>query len=98
MRPFINVNTGKIIYCIRSSIRKFCAAYNFSCFNLKRPDDGSQLEPKYVSMNKLIKTSVVCDKGFLHPWCERCVYKISYKNGSDTACTSFHEVKLLGRH
>ena len=60
MRSFINVNTRKIMYCIIRSIR-FYAAYNFLCVDLKRPDDGSQLEPKRVSMNKLIKNSVVCD-------------------------------------
>ena len=57
MRPFINVNAGKIIYCLRRSY----AVYSFSCINLNRPDDGSQLEPKHVSVNKLITTSVVCD-------------------------------------
>jgi hypothetical protein len=55
MRPFVNVDTEKIMYCIQRSIRRFYAACNFSCINLKRPDDSSQLEPKHVSMNKLIK-------------------------------------------
>jgi len=38
------------------------AVYNVPCINIgKGPDDGSQLEPKHVAMNKLIKTGVVCD-------------------------------------
>jgi hypothetical protein len=61
MRPFINIDAGKIMYCIRSSIRRSYAACNLSCVNFKRPDDGLQLEPKHVVMNKLVKTSVVCD-------------------------------------
>jgi len=37
-------------------------AYDFSCINAhKRPDNGSQLEPKHVAVNKLIITGVVCD-------------------------------------
>ena len=36
------------------------AVYNVSCINVgKGTDDGSQLEPKHVSVNKLIKTGVV---------------------------------------
>jgi len=36
------------------------AVYNFSCINAcKKPDGGSQLEPKRVAVNKLIKTGVV---------------------------------------
>ena len=36
--------------------------YNFSNITAyKRPDDGSQLVQKHVSVNKLIKTGVVCD-------------------------------------
>jgi hypothetical protein len=35
---------------------------NFCCFSVyKRPDDGLQLKPKHVVMNKLIKSSVVYD-------------------------------------
>jgi hypothetical protein len=38
------------------------AGYNFSSINInKRPDGGSQLEPNNVTMNKLIRTDVVCD-------------------------------------
>jgi len=36
-----------------------------TCFDLQgiiSPDDGAQLEPKHVAMNKLVKkTGVVCD-------------------------------------
>jgi hypothetical protein len=40
----------------------YTAVYNFSCVNVyKRPDAGSQLEPKHVAVNKLINTGVVCD-------------------------------------
>ena len=36
--------------------------YTISCINFyKRPYDGSQLVPKHVAGNKLIKTGVVCD-------------------------------------
>ena len=36
------------------------AMYNVSCINAgKGPDDGSDLEPKHVAVNKLIKTGVV---------------------------------------
>jgi hypothetical protein len=48
------------MYCLRSCIRSY-AAYNFSCINFKRPDDGSQLELKHAAMNKLIKTVCVTD-------------------------------------
>jgi hypothetical protein len=35
--------------------------YNFPCISVyKRPDDGSQLEPKHITVNKLVKTGVVC--------------------------------------
>jgi hypothetical protein len=38
------------------------AVYNVSCNSFgKRSDDGSQLEPKHVTMNKLIKSGIVCD-------------------------------------
>jgi hypothetical protein len=34
----------------------------FLCINFnEKPDNGSQLEPKHVTVNKLKKTSVVCD-------------------------------------
>ena len=100
MRPFINVDTGRIMYCIRRSY----AAYNFLCISLKRHDDGSQLEPKHLSMNKLIKTCVVCDwfnkctcYRIFATLCKRCAYKISYKKGSNSVWASFHEGKILGR-
>jgi len=33
-----------------------CFGSNFSCIKFyKRPDDGSQLQPKHVAVNKLIK-------------------------------------------
>jgi len=36
--------------------------YNVSCINVhQRPDDGTQLRPKHVALNKLTKTGVVCD-------------------------------------
>jgi len=38
------------------------AVYKFSCVGIyKRPDCGSQLKPKLVAVNKLIKTGVQCD-------------------------------------
>jgi hypothetical protein len=38
------------------------AVYNFSFINIyKRPDDGSQFQPKNAVSNKSIKVSVVCD-------------------------------------
>jgi len=37
--------------------------HNLSCISIyKRPDDCSQLEPKHVAVNKLIKTGVACDR------------------------------------
>lgn len=36
--------------------------YNFSSINVYiRPDDGSQFESKYVAVDKMINTGVVCD-------------------------------------
>jgi len=38
------------------------AVYNVSFINIyKRPDDGSQLQPKNAAVNKSIKTTIVCD-------------------------------------
>jgi hypothetical protein len=49
------------VYCEMGDIH-LTAVYNFSCINVyKRTDDGSQLEPKHVAVNELIKTGVVCD-------------------------------------
>ena len=40
----------------------FHAVHNISCISFyKRPYDGSQLVPKHVAVNKLIKTGVECD-------------------------------------
>jgi hypothetical protein len=39
------------------------ALYNFSRISIyKRPDDCTQLEPKHVAVNKLIKTGIACDR------------------------------------
>jgi len=36
--------------------------HNFCCINVYKRPDGSQLEPKNVAANKLIKTGVVRDR------------------------------------
>ena len=36
--------------------------HNFSCINVYKRPDGSQLEPKHVASNKVIKTSAVSDR------------------------------------
>ena len=43
------------------------AVYNFSYAEVyKRPEDGSQLEPKHVAVNKLITRSAVCDRFIIY--------------------------------
>ena len=44
-------------YILQSYNRSYAIQYNFfSCIKVyKRPDDGSQLQPKHVAVNKLIK-------------------------------------------
>jgi hypothetical protein len=65
-RYFIHSETVLYIYsrmdflCERE-VSFLCSIISFSCISVyKRPDDGSQLEPKHVAMNKLTKTSVLC--------------------------------------
>jgi hypothetical protein len=50
-----------VFECERGDL-SFYEVCNFSYSSIyKRPDDGFQLYPKHVAVNKLVKSGVVCD-------------------------------------
>jgi len=50
-----------ILY-VKGKISILIAVNKLSCVNIyKRPHNGTYLELKHVAMNKLIKSSIVCD-------------------------------------